>query len=340
MRWQAQTLDDAGEAPALVQLSGLVRIVRTPEFAGVTFHEVHAKSALNRIPAMSQVPFEWTVNTMRGCVHRCTYCFARRTHEYLEFDAGKDFDTQIVVKVNVADVLHRELARSSWQRKPVALGTNTDPYQRPEGRYRLMPGVIDALAGSGTPFSILTKGTLLKRDLPALTAAAEQVPVSVAISLALLDPDIHGQFEPGTPTPRARLELIRAVRAAGLDCSVMVAPVLPHLTDSTEALDALFGELESAGATHVTVLALHLRPGTKEWFLQNLARDRPDLVPAYRRLYPRGAYLGKEYTTALAARVAAVRARHRFEPGHHRVSWRPPVSEPVRALEPQQVALF
>ena len=145
--------------------------METPEFAGLTFHEVLAKSALNKVPGAARVPFEWTINPYRGCSHACTYCFARRTHSYLELDTGADFDTQIVVKVNVVTVLRRELARPSWRRDPVALGTNTDPYQRAEGRYRLMPGIARALAESGTPFSILTKGTTLRRDLPLLTRA-------------------------------------------------------------------------------------------------------------------------------------------------------------------------
>ncbi len=169
---------------------------------------------------------------------RCRYCFARPTHEYLDFDCGTDFDTQVVVKTNVADVLRRELHRPSWRRETVALGTNTDPYQRAEGRYALMPGIIGALAESGTPLSILTKGTLLRRDLPLIAEAARQVPVSVAVSLAVGDPELHRDVEPGTPTPQARLGLIAAIRDAGLDCHVMVAPVLPHLTDSVEHLDA------------------------------------------------------------------------------------------------------
>lgn len=314
MRWQAQQLDAVDEAalPGLGRMSGLVRTVRTPEFAGVTFYEVHAKSALNRVPGSSPMPFEWTVNPMRGCVHSCTYCFARKTHEYLDLDSGSDFDNRIVVKVNVADVVRREVARASWERAHVALGTNTDPYQRPEGRYRLMPGIIDALVGSGTPLSILTKGTLLRRDLPQLTAAAARVPVGVGVSLAILDPVLHAQFEPGTPSPRARLELIRAVRDAGLRCSVLVAPVLPYLTDTTDQLDAIFAELAAAGASHVTVLALHLRPGSKEWFMTNLERDRPDLVPRYRALYGRGSLASTEYRDDLHARVRPLLARYRF----------------------------
>jgi DNA repair photolyase len=317
VRWQAQqlTATDDGALPGLGRMAGLVRTVRTPEFAGVTFYEVHAKSALNRVPGGSPMPFEWTINPMRGCVHSCTYCFARKTHEYLEMDSGRDFDSRIVVKVNAPDVVRREVARPSWGRHHVALGTNTDPYQRPEGRYRLMPGIIGALAGSGTPLSILTKGTLLRRDLPLLSAAAERVPVGLGVSLAILDPLLHDQFEPGTPTPRARLDLIRAVRDAGLRCSVMVAPVLPYLTDSTAQLDAVFTALADAGATHVTVLALHLRPGTKEWFMANLERDRPDLVPRYRALYGRGSLASKDYRDSLHARVRPLLARHRFGRG-------------------------
>ena len=146
-----------------------------PEFDGITFHEVLAKSALNRVPTAARVPFNWTVNPYRGCSHACTYCFARRTHTYLDLDAGADFDSQIIVKINVAEVLARELRRPSWTHEPVALGTNTDPYQRAEGRYQLMPGIITALAGTRTPFSILTKGTMARRDLPLLAEAAERV---------------------------------------------------------------------------------------------------------------------------------------------------------------------
>ena len=180
----------------------LVRSVRTPEFAGITFHEVLAKSALNRIPKAAGLPFNWTVNPYRGCSHGCVYCFARHTHTYLDLDAGDDFDRQIIVKINIGDILARELRRASWTHEPVALGTNTDPYQRAEGRYRLMPGIIAALAGSGTPFSILTKGTTARRDLPLLAVASTAVPVSMGVSIALTDEAIHAALEPGTPTPR------------------------------------------------------------------------------------------------------------------------------------------
>ena len=263
--------------------------MRTPQFEGITFHEVLCKSALNKIPAAAMLPFRFTVNGYRGCAHACRYCFARPTHEYLEFDPGADFDSQIVVKTNIVEVLRRELARPSWQRETVALGTNTDPYQRAEGRYELMPGIIAALAESGTPLSILTKGTLLRRDLPLIADAAQQVPLSVAISLAVGDPDLHRDVEPGTPSPAARLGLIAAVRDAGLDCHVMVAPVLPHLTDSVEHLDQPAGA-DRGGRCHrghrVRPAPAQLDPGLVHGLAGPLAsrtrRHLPHAVPPQR----------------------------------------------------------
>jgi DNA repair photolyase len=237
-------------------------------------------------------------------------CFARNTHTYLDLDAGADFDSQIIVKVNVARVLERELRSPRWGREPVAMGTNTDPYQRAEGRYRLMPGVIRALAGSGTPFSLLTKGTVLTRDLPLIAAAGADVAVGLGVSVALVDRSLQPRLEPGTPSPAARLDLVRRITDAGLSCGVMVAPVLPLLTDSAEALDALLAQVKEAGATGATVLALHLRPGTREWFLEWLAREHPRLVEPYARLYRRGAYIDPAYRHALAERVAPLLRRH------------------------------
>jgi DNA repair photolyase len=314
VRWEAQTLQSTDESalPGMTGIAGLIRSVTTPEFAGVTFHEVAAKSALNHVPAASSMPFRWTVNPWRGCSHACFYCYARGSHTWLELDSGRDFDTQIVVKTNVAAVLRRELARPSWQHEQVALGTNTDPYQRAEGRYRLMPGIIDALSESGTPFSILTKGALLRRDLPRIVDAAADVRVGLGVSIAILDGDLHRSLEPGTPSPRARLDLVRAIRESGLDCGVMVAPVLPWLTDSERALDRLLAALAEAGASGVTVLPLHLRPGAREWYFGWLHRHRPDLVPRYERLYARGSYVGAEYREALRERVEPLLRRYGF----------------------------
>ena len=261
----------------------------------------------------------------------------RPTHEYLDLDCGTDFDTQVVVKTNVVEVLRRELRRRSWQRETVGLGTNTDPYQRAEGRYVLMPGIIGALAESGTPLSILTKGTLLRRDLPLIADAASQVAVSVSVSLAVGDPELHRDVEPGTPSPSARLGLISAIRDAGLDCHVMVAPVLPHLTDSIEQLDALLVQIAAAGATGATVFGLHLRGSTRGWFMSWLARSHPELVGAYRDLYRRGAYLPPDYRDMLRRRVAPLISKYRLG-GELRAVPRP-VSTPAMAA-PAQPMLF
>lgn len=307
MRWAGQAVagvvSDVDALPGLEEMPGLVRTVRTPEFAGVTFHEVLARSALNHVPATSDVPFRWTINPYRGCTHGCVYCFARQTHSYLDLDTGADFDAEIVVKVNVAEVLSREVARPSWGREAVALGTNTDPYQRAEGRYGLMPGIIEALAGSGTPFSILTKGTTLRRDLPLLAEAAARAPVMMGVSLALLDETVQETLEPGTPSPRARLELVRAIRTAGLPCQVLIAPVLPMLTDGDDDLERVVRSVAEAGATSASVMALHLRPGSREWFLRWLGEHRPALVQPYAELYRGGSYVLRSYASDLAGRT-------------------------------------
>ncbi|MGO4103546.1 Rv2578c family radical SAM protein [Leifsonia sp. YAF41] len=353
MRWSGQELqtEQTGTLPGLARLNNLVRSVTTPEFAGITFHEVLAKSALNRVPGQSAMPFDWTINPYRGCSHACTYCFARPTHTYLDLDAGKDFDSEIIVKVNVAEVLHKELAKPMWARETVALGSNTDPYQRAEGRYRLMPGIIAELASSGTPLSILTKGTLLRRDLALLAEASEHVPVDIALSIAIYDDELQQAVEPGTPSTAARLATVTAVREHGLDCAVFLMPILPFLTDTTAHLDEALRRARAAGATSVLYTALHLRPGVKEWYLGWLARDYPELLPRYRELY-RGAYAPKEYRSWLAARIKPLIRAHGLErvqhgPGastgresalgrlHHADGERPPRSLIAEELPPE-----
>lgn len=321
MRWDGQAINgdasDGVNTNALVKLSNVVRSVQTPEFAGITFHEVLAKSALNHVPGASRaLPFAWTVNPYRGCSHACVYCFARNTHTYLDLDAGKDFDNEIIVKINVAEILARELAKKRELIPAVALGTNTDPYQRAEGRYRLMPGIIAALADSGTPFSILTKGTLLRRDLPLLVEANQLVQVDLAMSIAVFDDELQDTVEPGTPSARARLATVTAVREAGLHCSVFMMPILPFLTDTREHLDAALAQIKASGASSVLYSALHLRAGTKEWFMQWLVREHPELVEKYRFMYyGTNAYAPRDYRKWLAARIKPLIRQHGLQQG-------------------------
>ena len=317
MRWSGQQVDAPEAAlPGLARLNSLVRTTRPPEFAGVTCYEVLAKSALNRVPgSVPGTPYGWTINPYRGCSHACVYCFARPTHAYLAFDDAGAFDTEVVVKLNVAEVLRAELRRPSWQGGPVALGTNTDPYQRAEGRYRLMPGILGALADAATPVSILTKGTLLRRDLPLLAGMAERVPVDLAMSIALFDESLQQAVEPGVPNAAARLATVRAARDAGLECGVFLMPVLPYLTDSIAHLDAALEQIAAANASYVLWSALHLKPGVREWYLDWLHRSRPQHEAATRAMYADGPYAPKAYRRWLADRIRPLVERHGLRVG-------------------------
>jgi DNA repair photolyase len=222
-----------------------------------------------------------------------------------------------VVKVNAPELLRRELARRSWGHEHVAMGTNVDCYQRAEGRYQLMPGIITALAEADTPFSILTKGTLILRDLDLLTGAAQRVRVAVSYSIGLLDRDLWRSVEPGTPSPARRLEAVRTLSDAGLGGSVLMAPILPYLTDSPAQLKAAVAAIAQAGAASITPLVLHLRPGAREWYRSWLAEHHPDLVERYEKLYGAGYYAPTWYQRHITGLVHRYAAEHGF-PGARR----------------------
>ncbi len=230
-------------------------------------------------------------------------CFARNTHTYLDLDAGRDFDTKVVVKVNAPELLRAKLAAPGWSGEHIAMGTNVDPYQRAEGRYKLMRGIIGALRDAANPFSILTKGTLILRDLDLLLSAAEVTEVGLNVSAAFVDKSLWRDIEPGTPAPERRLEACATLNDAGLRCGVLMGPVVPYLSDSTAQLAAAVKQAAAAGAVHVTPIVLHLRPGAREWFLGWLRQAHPELVPRYAELYGHGAYARKDYQARIAAQV-------------------------------------
>lgn len=320
MRWDHLRLDGGapGGALPLIERGAVERTFDTPEFRGMTFYEVRAKTIINKVPAASHVPFTWTVNPYRGCTHACLYCFARKTHEYLEMDSGADFDSRIVVKVNAGDLVRRELAASKWRGEPVAMGTNVDCYQRAEGRYRLMPEILGALRDASNPFSILTKGSLILRDLPLLMDAAERADVSTAVSVGSTDPDLWRLVEPGTPAPRKRLEVCARLNEAGVRCSVLMGPVLPYLTDSPRQLEEVVRLAAQAGATSIGAIPLHLRPGAREWFLAWLREHRPELMEPYARLYGGRAYAPKWYQERITGRVRELAAEYGIGRGPRR----------------------
>lgn len=294
MRWDEQRIEQE-EAGRLFGLDeeAVTRTFEAPEALGIRFHEVLAKSALNRVPG-SRYGFNWTINPYRGCTHACAYCFARRTHTYLDMNAGRDFEREIVVKVNVPELLRVELARPSWRRELVALGTNTDPYQWVESRYRMMPEILAALEAAETPVSVLTKSPLVLRDVEIFERMAKKLSVSVNLSIPTLDEEAWRATEPHTPSPTARLEAVAELRSRGIDSGVLIAPLMPGINDHPDQVRPLVERAKAAGATFLGSVALHLRDGVKDVFFAWLQEKRPDLLPQYEQLYKGRAYMRPE----------------------------------------------
>jgi len=294
VRWEGQVIEkeaeENGRLPGFSE-DPVVRTFDAPEALGVRFHEVRSKSALNHVPG-GRYGFSWTINLYRGCTHACVYCFARRTHTYLDFDAGRDFEREIVVKVNAPEVLRAELKRPSWKRELVAIGTNTDPYQWVEGRYRMMPGVLEALRDFETPVSVLTKSPLCLRDLDLYKEMAAGPGATVNLSVPTLNEKVWRQTEPHTPHPRARLEAVAELNRNGIPSGVMVAPLMPGINDDPEWVEEIVELARQAGASFVGHSVLHLRDEVRDVFFGWLEAKRPDLLERYEGLYANGrAYL-------------------------------------------------
>jgi len=293
MRWDEQKVERDLRLPGVGD-GTVVRRFDAPEAMGINFHEVRARSALNRVPGR-RYGFGWTINPYRGCTHACVFCFARSTHTYLDFDAGRDFEREIVVKVNVPELLRAELRRPGWRRELVALGTNTDPYQWVESRYRMMPEILDALEEASTPVSVLTKSPLVMRDVDRFERMAKKLPVSVNLSVPTLDERAWRETEPHTPSPGARLEAVAELRRRGIDSGVLIAPLMPGINDTPEQVQPIVDRAREARATFLGGMALHLRDEVREVFFGWLQERRPDLLPRYEELYSRGrAYMRPE----------------------------------------------
>ncbi len=263
-------------------------------------------------------------------------CFARPTHTYLDFNAGEDFEREIVVKVNAPELLRAELAKPSWGGEHVALGTNTDPYQWVEGRYRLMEGIWEAMRDAENPCSILTKSPLLLRDLPLMRQINERTEFSAALSIPTLDEKAWRATEPHTPNPRARIEAVAELTRAGIRTGVLVAPLMPGINDSPEQVAEILERVSEAGAAYVSGIALHLRGEVRGLFFEWLGEHRPDLVPRYKALYRRGAYAPPEVRQRLTKMVKGPEDGP-FEQMRGRTRPRPRRSpEPPLAEKPQE----
>jgi DNA repair photolyase len=272
------------------------------------YRETPCKSALNRVSGM---PFRWSLNPYRGCVHGCHYCYARATHPYLGLNADEDFATKIVVKTNMPDVLRQELGRRAWPRERVAIGTATDAYQPCEGRYQLTRRCLEALRDFATPVSIVTKSTLILRDLDLLTELAQGPGATVYFTITTLDDARWRLIEPGTPPPLKRLEVLRRLTTEGVRCGVFLAPILPGITDSMASIEAVAAAAKAHGAASFGAAVLRLAPQVKEHYLAFVSETFPDLLPRYERAYA-GTTISSDYQTALERRVARVRERRGF----------------------------
>ena len=306
--------------------------VGTGEYRGMEFFHVNARTIVNTVPAASRMPFGYTINAYRGCSHACTYCFARPTHAYLGLGTGEDFESKIVVKVNAVERLRAELRSPRWKGDPIAMGTNTDPYQKAEGKYHLTQGIVTVLAEAGNSFSILTKSTLVLRDLELLADAATRTYVRLAISIGSLDREVWQLTEPGTPPPDKRLDAVRRLSEAGVRCGVLIAPVLPGMSDSDDQLRAVAQACLEAGAVSVTPVALHLRPGVREHYLAWLARTRPELVDLYSQRFRKGSYQARaeQHRITEVVREAEESAGRRYRK-HRYIGLRSPVRLPPQA---------
>lgn len=272
-----------------------------------SYRDEPCRTALNRVRGM---PFKWSLNPYMGCAHQCTFCYVRAFERVADRPWDARYGTSIRVKTNVVEVLRRELARRTWQCEQVAVGTATDPYQPAEGRFRLTRGVIQALGEGLTPFGIITRGPLIVRDIDVLAEAARRVKVGVTFSIPTVDLEIWRRTEPRTAPPHQRLRAIRRLIDAGIDASVGMAPILPGLSDDPFRMAQVIRAARDAGATSVWANVLYLRPGTREHFLEHLARDWPELLPLYERLYQGRAYLPSSEVEPVRRQVRELASRY------------------------------
>jgi DNA repair photolyase len=341
VRWESLEIGSEMQRALPGVADATIRTFDAPEALGIRFHEVQAKSGLNRVPKQSRMPFRWTINPYRGCTHACIYCFARPTHKYLDLNPREDFEREIVVKVNVPELVRAELARPRWKREHVALGTNTDPYQWVEGRYRLMQGIWEAMRDYANPCSVLTKSPLLLRDIELMKQISERTEFVANLSIPTLEEKAWRATEPHTPHPRKRIEALAELSRAGIATGVLIAPVIPGVNDSPGQVEELARAVGEAGAESIGGIGLHLRGEVREIWFDWLRQYRPDLVARYEELFRSGAYMAKEEREAIASRFRGTAGRRRRDGvrGMRRVS--PPAQAREQpAVEAAQASLF
>lgn len=273
----------------------------------VYFEEIECKTALNQVHAPG-LSFRWTLNPYRGCQHACVYCFARGTHEFLGYDGGRDFEQRVIVKVNAPEALRRDLSRPTWRRQLVGIGTACDPYQQAELQYGITRKSLQVMVDFANPVSLVTKSPNVVRDVDVLQALSSVAETSVAFSVSTLDENVWRRIEPETAMPRKRLEAMTRLAEAGVRTGVLLAPILPGITDDPASLEAVVRAATDHGASFIGDVVLHLKPGTKEWFLPFLREAYPHLQERYAKYY-RGAYAPGSYTREVHAFVRRLKER-------------------------------
>jgi DNA repair photolyase len=294
----------------------------------VEYREEPCKTALNPVKGMG---FRWSLNPYMGCVHRCTFCYVRHFEHRSDRPADDRYGTSIRVKTNVAEVLRKELARGAWEREDVAIGAATDPYQPAEGRYKLTRACLEVLRDAANPFSIITRGPMIVRDLDVLVEAAQRASVAVTFSVPTVDEEVWKRTEPSTAHPRQRLKAVKELVDAGIKTGVGMAPILPGISDRPEQLREVVRAAREAGATGIWANLLFLRPGTREHFLSHLAEDWPEQLPHYEELYANKAYLGADLMKPLKSEVSRLAREYGVKDRRRRRLSPPP--------EPEQLSL-
>jgi DNA repair photolyase len=309
-----QLLFDLGRSPTTRDVAKLVKeggISALPDARrrgdAATYQEVRCKSALNRVKGKAYM--QWSLNPYRGCTHGCHYCFARRYHSHLELDAGDQFASVIFVKTNFVEVLRRELDRPSWKKESIGFGTATDPYQPIEGTYKISRGVIEALRDAATPVGIVTKGPMVVRDIDVLQELSKVATCRVHMSVPTVDEDAWDKLEPGVAHPMQRLKAVRQLVDAGIDCGVLMAPIVPGFSTQPAKLERTVKAIADSGATSVGAMVMHMDGGTRDHFMALLQREYPDLVAQYEQLYA-SRYVRKDYETRVQDVVSLMRQRY------------------------------
>jgi DNA repair photolyase len=272
-----------------------------------TYQEIRCRSALNRVKGKAYM--QWSLNPYRGCTHGCHYCFARRYHSHLELGAGDHFASVIFVKTNFVEVLRKELDRPAWKKESIGFGTATDPYQPIEGTYKISRGVIEALRDAATPVGIVTKGPMVVRDIDVLQELSKVAGCRVHMSVPTVDEDAWERLEPGVAHPLQRLRAVRQLVDAGIDCGVLMAPIVPGFSTQPAKIEATIKAIADSGATSVGAMVMHMDGGTKDHFMALMQREYPHLVPMYEQLYA-SRYVRKDYEQRVQEVVSLMRQRY------------------------------